>query len=226
MKASDVSIIFRPIDKWPRPLRTSRKSSQFKTDYNGSIRLLKYELASIGADHAILQLSLGENAIRQDGQIRGDAGQPKHPGVILCFKHPKTGDVKFPCDTYTEWRKNVHALALSLEALRAVDRYGVTQSAEQYRGWAQLPPPGGLVTPAPLTLEQAARVVIKATADATMVGQISDAAKLIIHDANLYRQVKRDAMKRLHPDGPTGGDTDAWNALQAAAEMLKKHHGL
>jgi len=33
----------------------------------------------------------------------------------------------------------MRAIALSLQALRAVDRYGVARRAEQYRGWKQLP---------------------------------------------------------------------------------------
>ena len=33
---------------------------------------------------------------------------------------------------------NVRAIALSLEALRAVDRYGVSKRGEQYAGWKQL----------------------------------------------------------------------------------------
>lgn len=33
---------------------------------------------------------------------------------------------------------NLHAIALGLEALRAVDRHGITSSAEQYAGFAQL----------------------------------------------------------------------------------------
>ena len=37
------------------------------------------------------------------------------------------------------WQANVRAVALTLESLRAVDRYGVSQHGEQYRGWQALP---------------------------------------------------------------------------------------
>lgn len=39
---------------------------------------------------------------------------------------------------YDDWRDNLRAVALSLEALRAVDRYGVSRRGEQYRGWQAL----------------------------------------------------------------------------------------
>lgn len=36
------------------------------------------------------------------------------------------------------WEDNLRAIALALEALRKVDRYGVTRRGEQYTGWKQL----------------------------------------------------------------------------------------
>ena len=49
--------------------------------------------------------------------------------------------MSYPCDKYSNWQANLRAIALSLEALRAEDRYGVTRRAEQYKGWAKLLPP-------------------------------------------------------------------------------------
>lgn len=51
--------------------------------------------------------------------------------------------LRYPCDTFDDWQDNVRAIALALEALRTVDRYGVTKRAEQYKGWAALPSPNG-----------------------------------------------------------------------------------
>lgn len=51
----------------------------------------------------------------------------------------KKGSLRFPCDTYISWEDNLRAIVLTLERLRAIDRYGVTQHAEQYKGWNALP---------------------------------------------------------------------------------------
>jgi hypothetical protein len=40
---------------------------------------------------------------------------------------------------------NVRAIALALEALRKVDRYGVTKRGEQYAGWKALPSPNDAI---------------------------------------------------------------------------------
>jgi len=45
-----------------------------------------------------------------------------------------------PCDSFKDWEANLRAIALSLERLRAADRYGVTtEEKEQYIGWLRLP---------------------------------------------------------------------------------------
>lgn len=45
---------------------------------------------------------------------------------------------QFAVDTYTTWQDNLRAIALGLEALRKVERYGITRGTEQYTGWKML----------------------------------------------------------------------------------------
>lgn len=68
------------------------------------------------------------------------------------FKAPWTStlrlledELSYPCDSCDNWQHNVRSIALALQALRAVDRYGVTRRAEQYRGWGKLPAPGEMI---------------------------------------------------------------------------------
>jgi hypothetical protein len=49
-------------------------------------------------------------------------------------------------DPMESWQHNVYAIAKSLEALRLVDRYGVTRRGEQYTGWKALPAGSGEVS--------------------------------------------------------------------------------
>jgi hypothetical protein len=45
---------------------------------------------------------------------------------------------QFAVDKFATWQDNLRAIALGLEALRKVDRYGITKNSEQYTGWKQL----------------------------------------------------------------------------------------
>lgn len=45
---------------------------------------------------------------------------------------PRRGHLSYPCDTFTTLQDNLRVIALALEALRMVDRYGVTRRGEQY----------------------------------------------------------------------------------------------
>lgn len=210
---------FRPIQKWPRPFAKNRRRSPFQATYPQTLELLEGELSKINARNVVIQLALDEADIRRDGVPRARS-RPEHPGVILAFEKwmptRKVNDkgqplgiyrpLSFPCDAFTDWESNLRAIALSLEALRKVDRYGVTQSGEQYTGWAALPSPDGAIE----TREQAAQFItrhsgIVVTADHT--------------DANALQRAYREAAKRLHPDAD--GDHESFTRLQTAYALLK-----
>lgn len=221
---------FRPISRWPGTMTTKRRSSQFKAGYEQTLAKLEYELQQIAAKAVVIQLSLDASRIRRDGRPYADA-VPNHPGVILSFSKPRPDPtrrgffymkeltpISMPCDTYLEWRDNLRAIVLSLESLRAVDRYGVTRNSEQYRGWAKLPPPGGLVTPPPMTVEEAAEYLSR-------VSNLGDAS-VIIKDASIFQENYRDVARKLHPDTNGGEQRAEWGQLQQAADVLKRHHGM
>lgn len=200
----------RPIDRWPQeptpPDR--RKNAQFKADYNNTKRMLSYELERIGVKKVYLQLDVVESDIRNDGSLRGDR-QPRGPRVIVSAVS-KHGPISLPCDTYRDWKDNVRAIALSLEALRAVDRHGVTKRGEQYRGLKQLAASSG-----PINSAEAAAFIAKHCAGAN--------AADILRDAEEFRLRYREASKSLHVD--KGGDALAWGYLQSADVILREHHG-
>lgn len=130
---------FRPISAWPGKQSPSRKYTRFKASYSDTLKLLGRELTNLSAKNVVIQAWLDEREIRNDGQIRADA-RPRSPGVILSFDS-KHGRLSYPCDTFTDWQGNLRAIALALEALRTVDRYGVVRRGEQYAGWKALPAP-------------------------------------------------------------------------------------
>lgn len=140
MSYSDLAglVTFRPLE---RPIdHGPTRYSPFKAPWSGTVRLLGDELRAHAAERTILEVDLRDSDIRQDGLPRADR-QARTPGVVLGFKAVGvTGspDLRYEVATYTDWKANVRAIALGLNALRAVDRYGVTRRGEQYAGWKQL----------------------------------------------------------------------------------------
>jgi len=194
---------YRPIELWPGPLTRNRKRAPFRASYSATLDLLERELRFLGATQVVLQVALGIDDIRLDGRPRAGS-KPTHPGIILSFGS-RHGPLSYPCDRFDSWEDNLRAIALSLEHLRAVDRYGVTRRGEQYRGWSQLPPP--VVTPPPMTVERAMRV-LGAVANGTPITR-----------DNLQAAYHRAALA-THPD--RGGRREDFEEARRAYELLEK----
>ena len=135
---------FRPLTQWPGERTKTRRDAQFRATYSKTLDLLEYELDKLRAGNTVIQVdNLTTADIRNDGWPKGSwCPRGGWQGVIVSFESHK-GAMSFPCDRYTEWQDNLRAIALSLEALRTVDRYGVTRGNEQYTGWARLPAANG-----------------------------------------------------------------------------------
>ncbi len=129
---------FVAVDHWPgtKTASAARKHSTFRASYAKTLDVLERELHHLRAKDILIQAYFERRDIRNDGWPRSSA-RPSEPGVIVTFS-VKTGTMSFPCDRFDGWEDNLRAIALSLEALRQVDRYGVTRNNEQYRGFAQL----------------------------------------------------------------------------------------
>lgn len=207
-----LDVTFRPIDRWPGEPTAKRQRSRFRAGWNDTLDLLRSELAHLRATSVVIMLAIAEDDIRLDGWPRASAS-PVHPGVILAFDSPH-GPLKYPCDTYTDYRDNLRAVALALQALRAVDRYGVTRKGEQYTGWKALPGAGG--TSNTMTAEAAAAFL------ATATGEMVTARALLDSRVNIA-PAYREGARRLHPDA--GGSTEAFQRLQLAKAVLQAHHG-
>jgi hypothetical protein len=133
---------FRPLDRWPvaRENFKSRRDATFRSTYPQTLDLLESELAKLRAKDIVIQVEgLTLEYIRNDGWPKSGNWKNGYggPGVIVSFESSK-GTISMPCDKFRDWQDNLRAIAKSLEALRMVDRYGVTRGNEQYRGWARL----------------------------------------------------------------------------------------
>jgi hypothetical protein len=206
---ASVRILYRPLGAWPGEAARSRKPSPFRSSWPDTIDLLDRELWHLGAREAVLQLALDESEIRRDGFPRANA-RPRHPGVAISFES-RFGPLRYATDTFSDWQANVRAIALGLEALRKVDRYGITKRGEQYAGWKALPAPS------------ADRPMRVGDATAFLAQWGGRDAEDIWHRPEDAATAYRRAASRLHPDA--GGTTEDFQRLQEAKRILDAHHG-
>jgi hypothetical protein len=211
---------FVSLETWPGERTRYPGRSKFRAGHNDTLELLDRELRHLAAKNVVIQADCDKSQIRMDGMLYSGA-RLRTGGVILTFDS-KLGPLSYPCDKYSDWHDNLRAIALSLEALRAVDRYGVTRRAEQYKGWTRLPAPAEANGFA--TLEDAARFLCETFLGPSPAFAEDTVAKLL-SDVEEFRLCYRGAAQILHPDRNSGDDTK-FKRLQKAKIMLEKHHGL
>jgi len=181
---------FRPLDKWPGERTKERKNATFRATYPKTLDELEYELQRLSAHDTVIQVEgLTRDDIRNDGWPRSGNWKNGYggPGVIVSFESSK-GAISMPCDKFGDWQDNLRAIAKSLEALRMVDRYGVTRGNEQYRGWSQIE--------APKNGNMSRRDAIELIA----LGAGCDATQLSDHWETLGEAMIKRAKKLMHPD--------------------------
>lgn len=214
----------RPLGAWvgpetPEPDR--RGSHLFKATWQSTLLLLGRELRSLDAERVVLQLDVREAHIRVDGMLRADA-KVGHRGVRLSFES-KHGPLTYATDVYERrgwgplqaWQANVRAIALAFEALRSVDRHGVSRTGEQYRGWRAIeagPSPSTAVFATP---EHAARWMADTAAD---LGRGEQASTSLIANRGQLHSTYAFLARKLHPDA--GGDPLDWARLDEARRLL------
>ena len=178
----------RPLEE-PRPPR-GYTWSRFGASLSATVETLARELRHLDAKRIVLQLDLRERDIRIDGFPRADA-RPSSPAVVLAFES-KWGALRYATGEFEDWKDNLRAIALSMEALRKVDRYGVSKRGEQYTGWRAIPQRTGAFP----SREEAARF-------------------LESHGGF------RAGARKLHPDNPETGDEETFKQLVAAKELVE-----
>lgn len=197
-----------PIREWPGELTSGRVRSLFKAGLSDTLQLLDSEIRHLTdtrtqRESAELLIAIPAGDLwRLDGRPRAHA-IAEHPGVIFSLDS-KHGPLSYPCDTFTTWQDNLRAVALALEALRKVDRYGVTKRGEQYRGF----------------------LAIEATAAPAGFARWQDAEKFLMDllgDADLDTMSPaasiRAAKRIAHPD--TGGDAATFQRVTLAEVKLR-----
>lgn len=203
------SLRFRPIgNDWPGELTPSskRRYAPFKSGLTDTAELLDRELRLVGAKAPVIQLALNESQLRLDGLPRASA-VPDHPGVIVSFDVPRVGAVRYPTDHFTSWQDNLRAVALGLEAMRKLERYGIVRDNQQYRGWKAIE----------------SRMVEMTTAVAKQViVDLLPADEVDWTDPDQVRLACQHALRLSHPD--YGGSPEVFQSVMAARKVLRDAH--
>lgn len=173
---------------WPRTEPGRREHSKFKQDVNSALRFLKREVQLLGATNLVLSsnYTLGVDA-------------PKDPGVVAYFVYNKS-PVAIPCDRWLKLCDNIYAIALTIEAMRGMERWGAKHMIEaMFTGFKRLEAKTGGIS-----WWEVLGVPSTATAS-----QITEAY--------------RDKARICHPD--KGGSHEAMTNLNAAYEMALSQNG-
>lgn len=211
------NMTLRPIQSWHGPFTNPRQRSRFAARFTDTLELLNRELRlldprSHGYPDTVLQMALREEDFRLDGLPRSTAN-PDHPGIILNITPRKGDPLAFPCDTFTDWKDNLRAVSLTLEALRKINRYGVSNTGQQYTGWKAIGTPSS--SPASYGATEAAAFlwrVARCAEDPCPIVKMKA-------DTDVTRKVVRSAKANAHPDRH-GGDHSLWNQVEVAIRAL------
>jgi hypothetical protein len=163
-------------------------------------RFLRSEIARLAARDLIVSTNL---PVRQDGGLYADYMKRKidDPGVAIYFRY-KGKDVAMCCDQFPTVWENIYALGKGIEALRGMDRWGVSEFMDRaFTGFTALPESSPIVQ-----------------------ANIWDVLGLAVKPESVdhvHAAYKAQAKKR-HPDA--GGTTQLFQELQDAYNKALKFY--
>jgi len=119
---------------WKRTPAGDRKPARFGVRRRDALARLQSELRMLGAAAEVLSTNV---VLRLDGLPRSGQAAPSDPGAAVYFTL-KGKPRCLACDRWTRVADNIAAIAAHVEAIRAVDRYGVGTMDQAFAGYAQL----------------------------------------------------------------------------------------
>jgi hypothetical protein len=132
-------------DGWPRTPSAKRLRANFGTkqpnDYKQPLSVaqaivrLSVELSRLRATSELLSTNV---ELRIDGLPRSGLADPMDPGAAVWFWLKKK-PLCLACDKWFRVADNIAALAMHIDALRRIDRYGVGSIKQAFAGYVALP---------------------------------------------------------------------------------------
>lgn len=179
--------------QWPveKNRLTIREASRFDTSFAKARNNLLYELRHLGGKNVIISSNI---PLKRDGLPYASYKEPDDPGVAVYFD--LNGENKcFACDRWHRVVDNLHAIELSIQAIRGIERWGSSDMISAlFKGFDALPEHTHEDTVSPITR-------VDYFAGCTTVDEI--------------KSRRRNLAKDLHPD--KGGDPNEFQ------EMMKQY---
>jgi hypothetical protein len=176
-----------------------RKNSLFKNTLAAARDLLKVEVKRLGGSNLIISTNV---PTKQNGDLYADFSRYKleDPGVAIYFKY-NDKDVALCCDRFVRVWENLQALAKAIEAIRGLERWGVSDFLDRaFTGFQQLPQ------------------------STTAEKNIWDVLGLVVKPDNVeaVQDAYKAQAKKVHPD--RGGSSEAFHELQIAYQHALKFY--
>lgn len=120
--------------QWPPgwPKTVNREDSRFKQTLAGALAMLKIECTRLG----------GKSLILSSNYTLGNE-RPQESGVVAYFLL-ENKNIAIPCDRWLKVEDNVYAIALTIEAMRGMERWGAKHMiTAMFSGFKALPEKAG-----------------------------------------------------------------------------------
>jgi hypothetical protein len=206
-------VTFQPLvwDAPQTPASSRRSRHTLEAPWHDTVDLLDHELRHLGATLLVIEADFTESDIGPDGMPLTGARQPIFPGVRLAFEC-RHGPLAYQTDICSFWQHNVFLIASGLEALRAVDRHGITSGAQQYLGFRTAGP--GPATPT------SGKQHFPDALSALRWLRHPDVCGLRGAEGAAIKSVLRLVARNTHPDH--GGTREQWENYQEAHRLLSE----
>lgn len=120
----------------PRTARHKREASRFKASFARSRDNLLAELSRLRARYPVISSNI---ELRLDGLPYAGRRAPEDCGVAVYFEY-SGHQMCFACDKYKKIEDNIHAISLTISALRGIKRWGTGDMMERaFSGFTALP---------------------------------------------------------------------------------------
>jgi hypothetical protein len=178
---------------WPEGVRRASVRQRSRFEERGQTvlrvrRFLKDEIRRLGGQDVIISTDM---RTRQDGEPIANAREPDDPGAAVYFEL-KGNKVCLACDHWKRLWENLYAIGRTIEAMRAIDRWGVSDLLDRmFTGFIAITQDAGKSWAAILGVEPTATI---------------DAIK----------KAYRERMRENHPDA--GGETATAAEINQAYE--------
>ncbi len=174
---------------WPRASHPTR--SRFDCTFAQARDGIMNEIRLMGGSNVVLSTNI---ELRRDGLPYANQSQPDDKGVAVYFRY-KDQSVVFACDRWNKIEHNLQAIRKTIEAMRGVERWGVTDMLKRaFTGFKALPETGSSDWWAILNVSKdSSKEAIKAQ----------------------YRAL----VKKYHPDNQQTGSNDIFRNIHLAYEQ-------